>query len=85
MRERWEESTVVPMINKRVETGPGSNKPVAPISRLLFRSSLRGENLSQREHFGGWMFKEQRISRTRAMYGSADVVGAVCRSTDGHT
>ena len=36
MRRRWEDSTVVLTINKRVENGPGSNKPVAPISRLLF-------------------------------------------------
>ena len=32
MRERWEESTVVLTINKSVENGPGSNKPVVPIS-----------------------------------------------------
>ena len=36
MRERWEDSTVVLTVNKRVENGLGSNKPVAPISRLLF-------------------------------------------------
>ena len=36
MRERREDSTVVVTMNKRGENGPGSNKPVAPISRLLF-------------------------------------------------
>ena len=36
MRERREESTIVLTINNRVENGPGSNKPVAPISRWLF-------------------------------------------------
>ena len=38
MRERWEESTVVLTINKRVENGPGSNQPVAPRSRFVARS-----------------------------------------------
>ena len=36
MRERREDSAVVVTMNKRGENGPGSNKPVAPISRLLF-------------------------------------------------
>ena len=67
-------------INKRVENGPGSNKPVAPISRLLF-SPFREEPLIEGtiRRVG---IQGAAVSRTRAMYGSADVVGGDCRSAD---
>ena len=49
--EEREESTVELTINKCDENGPGSNKPVAPISRLLF--SPREEPLLHGSARGG--------------------------------